>query len=72
MAKITIYTENYEETYGKRPKGNRTWKFFIVSTRGTDFREPLVYTGNYTEARTRAIREAVATVGGVTGLIVGV
>lgn len=71
MAKVfEVFTETYEEVHGCKPKGQGVWSFFIVSTRGTDFNEPLTYHGTYSQALLAAKREARSTVGGVTGLIV--
>lgn len=42
--RIEVFTENYEEMYGHKPKGQGTWAFFIVSSRGTDFNEPIIST----------------------------
>lgn len=69
--RIEVFTENYEEVYGRKPRGKGTWAFFIVSTRGTDFNEPIIKHGTYSEARDTAIREARSQVGGFLGLIVG-
>lgn len=71
MAKIEIFTETYEEVHGCKPRGMGTWAFFIVSTRGTDFDEPIIKSGTYSQAKADAIREARSQVGGFTGLIVG-
>ena len=71
MAKIEIFTETYEEAHGCKPRGKGTWAFFIVSTRGTDFDEPIIKSGTYSQAKADAIREARSQVGGFTGLIVG-
>lgn len=71
MAQIEIFTETYEEVYGHKPRGKGTWAFFIVSGRGTDFNEPIIKHGTYSEARDAAIREARSQVGGLIGLIVG-
>lgn len=72
MAKrIEVFTENYEEVYGHKPKGQGTWAFFIVSSRGTDFNEPIIKHGLYSKAKAEAIREAKSTVGGFQALIVG-
>ena len=65
-----VFTETYEEIHGCKPRGQGVWSFFIVSTRGTDFNEPLTYHGAYSDALIAAKREARSTVGGVTGLIV--
>lgn len=71
MAKVfEVFTETYEEVHGCKPRGQGVWSFFIVSTRGTDFNEPLTYRGTYSQALLAAKREARSTVGGVTGLIV--
>lgn len=70
MAVMEIFTETYEEVHGGKPKGQGVWSFYIVSTRGTDFNEPLTYHGTYSDALLAAKREARSTVGGVTGLIV--
>lgn len=69
--KIEVFTENYEEMYGHKPKGQGTWAFFIVSTRGTDFNEPIIKSGTYSQAKAEAVREAKSQVGGLIGLIVG-
>ena len=69
--RIEIFTESYEEMYGRKPRGLGTWAFFIVSTRGTDFENPIIISGKYSEAKVRASREAKSQVGGLTGLIVG-
>lgn len=69
--RIEVFTENYEEVYGHKPRGQGTWAFFIVSTRGTDFNEPIIKHGRYAEARDAAIREAKRTIGGFQALIVG-
>lgn len=69
--RIEVFTENYEEVYGHKPRGQGTWAFFIVSERGTDFNEPIIKSGRYAEARDAAIREARSQVGGFQGLIVG-
>ena len=69
--RIEVFTENYEEMYGHKPRGNGTWAFFIVSTRGTDFNEPIIKHGLYSKAKAEAIREARSQVGGFLGLIVG-
>lgn len=71
MAKIEIFTETYEEVHGCKPRGKGTWAFFIVSTRGTDFNEPIIKHGLYSKAKAEAIREAKSTVGGFQALIVG-
>lgn len=71
MAKIEIFTDTYEEVYGRRPRGMGTWAFFIVSTRGTDFEEPIIKSGTYSQAKAEAIKEARSQVGDLTGLIVG-
>lgn len=71
MAKIEVFTDTYEEIYGRRPRGRGTWAFFIVSSRGTDFDEPIIKYGTYSQAKTEAIREARSQVGDLTGLIVG-
>lgn len=69
--KIEVFTENYEEVYGCKPRGKGTWAFFIVSSRGTDFDEPIIKHGTYSQAKVEAIREAKRTVGGFQALIVG-
>lgn len=69
--RINVYTDNYEEVYGCKPRGQGTWAFFIVSSRGTDFDEPIIKHGAYSKARDEAIREAKCTVGGFQALIVG-
>lgn len=69
--RIEVFTENYEEVYGRKPRGNGTWAFFIVSSRGTDFDEPIIKHGLYSKAKAEAIREAKNTVGGFQALIVG-
>ena len=71
MAQIEISTETYEEVHGHKPRGKGTWAFFIMSTRGTDFDEPIIKSGTYSQAKAGAIREARSQVGGFTGLIVG-
>lgn len=72
MAKtIEVFTETYEEMYGHKPRGKGTWAFFIVSSRGTDFDEPIIKHGTYSQAKAEAIREATRTVGGFQALIVG-
>ena len=68
--RLEVFTETYEEIHGCKPRGQGVWSFFIVSTRGTDFDEPLTYHGTYSDALLAAKREARSTVGGVTGLIV--
>lgn len=70
-APIEVITDNYEEMYGCKPRGKGTWAFFVVSTRGTDFNEPIIVSDTYSKAKAEAIREAKRTVGGVTGLILG-
>lgn len=70
MAALEVFTESYEEAHGRKPRGQGVWSFYIVSTRGTDFNEPLTYHGTYSDALMAAKREARRTVGGVTGLIV--
>lgn len=69
--RIEVFTENYEEMYGHKPRGKGTWAFFIVSSRGTDFNEPIIRHGTYSQAKAEAIREAKRTVGGFQALIVG-
>lgn len=69
--RIEVFTENYEEMYGHKPWGQGTWAFFIVSSRGTDFNEPIIKHGTYSQAKAEAIREAKSTVGGFQALIVG-
>lgn len=71
MAAIFVNTSEYEATYGKKPRGFGTWAFYIVCTRGTDFNEPIMVVGKYSEARAKAIAQAKSQVGGFTGLIVG-
>ena len=58
MAALEIFTESYEEVHGRKPRGQGVWSFFIVSTRGTDFNEPLTYHGTYSDALMAAKREA--------------
>jgi hypothetical protein len=69
--RIEVFTENYEEVYGRKPRGKGTWAFFIVSSRGTDFNEPIIKRGTYSQAKAEAIREARSQVGGFQALIVG-
>ena len=71
MAQIEIFTETYEEVHGCKPRGKGTWAFFIVSSRGTDFNEPIIKHGLYSKAKAEAIREAKSTVCGFQALIVG-
>lgn len=68
--KIEVFTENYEEMYGRKPRGKGTWVFFIVSSRGTDFNEPIIKHGLYSKAKAEAIRESKSTGGGFQALIV--
>lgn len=68
---IEVFTENYEEMYGHKPRGKSTWAFFIVSSRGTDFNDPIIKHGTYSQAKAEAIREAKRTVSGFQALIVG-
>jgi hypothetical protein len=42
-----------------------------VSSRGTDFNEPIIKRGTYSQAKAEAIREARSQVGGFQALIVG-
>ena len=69
--RIEVFTENYEEVYGRKPRGKGTWAFFIVSSRGTDFNKPIIKQGTYSQAKAEAIREAKSIVGGFQALIVG-
>lgn len=71
MAKAVVYTDNYREMYGKAPRGSGTWTFFIISSRGVDYDEPIIVSGKYAEARDQAIRIAKSWVGGFEGLILG-
>lgn len=69
--KIEVITDNYEEMYGTKPRGMGMWAFFVTTMRGTDFDEPIIVSGTYSQAKAQAIREAKSTVGGVVALILG-
>lgn len=69
--RIEVFTETYEGVHGCKPRGKGTWAFFIVTTRGTDFDEPIIKSGTYSQSKAEAIKEARSQVSGFTGLIVG-
>ncbi len=51
---ITIFTDQFERSHGKAPRGNGTWAFAADKHEG-DFDKMLWFTGKWSEARKRAI-----------------